>query len=689
MSANWLLNTAVLAFSLFNTMLLLWLGLVVVSNADRRSWGIWLASGGLLCGGIFFLIHTAIVGRGLSEATADLDLLWHLGWFPIIIAPLAWYVVMLWYAGFLGSDLNKPAVRQIHLPGLSVTVICALGLLLSLLLGALPTFAEIVTFGSGTDTPTPGTAWLVLLYAFYNLACIGLAIHALSHPEPSARWMGDLARQRAHPWLVAASAVLLIVSLLVSSFVLLVYFAYGPSLVSRQGTIRELLAWFDAVIGALIAAAVVLLGKATVSYEIFTGKTLPRSGFFRQWRRAVILAAGYSLLAAATLALPLSALYALLSATLLLVIFYALLSARLFGERERVVAELRPLLAPPARPGDGLISSVGRAPLDLLCQDVLNSRVAYLCPQVPFTLPLAHPVEAAPPLGAAAALVPRFTSPTLPYLAIPPEQFHGATWAIPLWSERGLLGIFLLGERKDGGLYTQEEFEIARATCERLVEAQAGAELTRRLIELQRGRLAATRVVDRQARRTLHDDILPQLHAAMLDLSAGQSGATLAALQQLHRALAELLSEIPAGAPPQLEQEGVLGALERTLDAEFGRAFDTVTWEITPEARAQALWLSALNAEVLYAAAREAVRNAARHGRGDDPTRPLQLVVRSEWLPGLVIEIQDDGIGFGHSGNGTGQGLELHSTLMAVVGGTLSTDRKGGKTFVRLFTPAG
>ena len=42
------LDWAILAMSLFNTVLQLWLGLTVLLNAERRSWGIWLASGGLL-----------------------------------------------------------------------------------------------------------------------------------------------------------------------------------------------------------------------------------------------------------------------------------------------------------------------------------------------------------------------------------------------------------------------------------------------------------------------------------------------------------------------------------------------------------------------------------------------------------------------------------------------------------------
>ncbi len=80
---------------------------------------------------------------------------------------------------------------------------------------------------------------------------------------------------------------------------------------------------------------------------------------------------------------------------------------------------------------------------------------------------------------------------------------------MPLWSERGLIGVLLLGEKRDGGLYTQEEVEIARAGGERLIDTQASAEMARRLMALQRQRLAESQVVDRRARRVLHDDVLP------------------------------------------------------------------------------------------------------------------------------------------------------------------------------------
>jgi hypothetical protein len=52
--------------SLFNTILLLWLGLTVFLNAQNRSWGTYLASGGLLLGGTFFLAHSAALDSSIE-----------------------------------------------------------------------------------------------------------------------------------------------------------------------------------------------------------------------------------------------------------------------------------------------------------------------------------------------------------------------------------------------------------------------------------------------------------------------------------------------------------------------------------------------------------------------------------------------------------------------------------------------
>jgi signal transduction histidine kinase len=61
------------------------------------------------------------------------------------------------------------------------------------------------------------------------------------------------------------------------------------------------------------------------------------------------------------------------------------------------------------------------------------------------------------------------------------------------------------------------------------------------------------------------------------------------------------------------------------------------------------------------------------------------------WRGGLDLAISDDGVGIApgsaHSSAG-GHGLELHSTMLAVVGGSLVTDaRPGGGIRTVLYAP--
>jgi hypothetical protein len=309
----------------------------------------------------------------------------------------------------------------------------------------------------------------------------------------------------------------------------------------------------------------------------------------------------------------------LLLATVLMTLFAALLSWRAYVERERGIDRLRPFVASQhlyeqvlAAPGEAV---GGRAaePFRALCEDVLGAQVACLTalgPLAPLVgSPLVYPASAAILPLDLAGLTAKLGSPRTLCVPLVPEQFGGVVWAVPLWSERGLIGAFLLGEKRDGGLYAQEEIEIARATGARLIDTQASAELAQRLMTLQRQRLAESQVLDRQARQTLHDDVLPRLHTAMLALAAAPGGGPAAevvtALGEVHRDIAGLLRALPSAAAPDLARLGPLGALRQVVAGELAGAFEAVVWTIAPPAETAALALPPLLAQVLYGAARD------------------------------------------------------------------------------------
>ena len=171
----------------------------------------------------------------------------------------------------------------------------------------------------------------------------------------------------------------------------------------------------------------------------------------------------------------------------------------------------------------------------------------------------------------------------------------------------------------------------------------------------------------------------------------------------VHRQIADLLHAIPTSTAQEVSRLGLIGALRQVAASEFDSAFDEVTWQISPEVDACLPALSPLATELVFYAAREVMRNAARHARPANASSSLHLQVTAAWHAGLNLTIEDDGVGISLSGepagqpNGdvegfkrlsSGQGLALHSTMLAVVGGSLVLESLPGRyTRVRLNVP--
>lgn len=256
------------------------------------------------------------------------------------------------------------------------------------------------------------------------------------------------------------------------------------------------------------------------------------------------------------------------------------------------------------------------------------------------------------------------------------EHYSGASWAVALSGEEGLIGVLLLGDKCDGSLYTLEELEVARLAGERLLDARAGAELAGRLMALQRRRLAETRLLDRGTRRALHDDVLPRIHAAMLCVGACRDAATaspasglhaatsaqnataqnatqealdeaLTALAEAHRDIAALLREMPTASGALDVSLNLAAALQRTT-REMQNDFAAIEWDLDEHAAERARDLPPLVAETLFYAVRESLRNAARHARpasvsGAKGSKP-SLHIALYWLHGLQITVTDNGL---------------------------------------------
>ncbi len=432
------------------------------------------------------------------------------------------------------------------------------------------------------------------------------------------------------------------------------------------------------------------------TYELFTGKILPRQELRRQWYRAILLAAGYGVILGGVLAWGFQPVYAVLVTLVLMTLFFALSSWRAFTDWDRGMQRLRPFLSS-QRWYEALTTSNEDAagltdPLQALCDDLLNTTVAYLIPTGPvaaFVSPQSYPTGLnIPALG---ALLDQPSESMGLIAAIDDRHYGGATWAIPLWSERGLSGMLLLGPKAGGGFYMREEIEIARAAGERMIDTAASVALSQRLMQIQRERMAASQLLDQRTRRVLHDEVLPLIHTAMLSLAAGETTETaLDHLSEAHQEVSTLLRELPITTTPDITRLGLLGALRKMIVTDFAQTFDAVEWYDSDGVEQETGRLSPMAVETLYYATRELVRNAAKHARPDDSSDPLQLSISTALKNDqLEIIIEDNGVGLDRS-DSDGQGLALHGALMAIAGGSLALDTVPGQfTRAQLLMPLG
>lgn len=684
------LDWAVLAVSFYNTISLLWLGLTVLLNGDRRAAGTWISGGGLLLGGVFFISHSAILGRGLGSAGLGMDFWWWVSWGPAVAAPLAWYGVMLWQAGF---SLGRPHAHRAWLLGviaLLATIVAAL-----LLSNPVPTYTRLTSdltreAAGGRVVLLPqlgGVPLLIVAYLVYSVFCYLLPLDLLRRPAPDVPALTALLRRKARPWLAAVSALLLLAGgVMIWTALWALQPRDPPATLSNPG-FEASVKRFDLAVAGLVAAAITLLGRAIVGYAVFTGHPLPRQGFFRQWRSTVILAAGFSIVVAAAWAAQVRPFYGLMLAALVITLFHALYSWRAFADREQFMAQLRPFVGSLGlydRVRDGIPPDTAQpqAFFQTLCRDVLRTRAAVLVPAGTLAALAGPPLLYAP--GGTSIVVPPiaelaswFPSPGVRYR---PAGDVGAAWAVALGQGRGLGGVLLLGDKVDGTPFTDEEIDIAQAAGERLLDTLAGTELAGVAMRLLRQRLGEVKVLESQGRRTLHDQVLPRLHTAILDLSARRDDpAVRDAVEELtaaHRQISDLMHDATSSVPHELAQQGLMPALRSLLNQEFGGAFETVDWQVPAEGAVAAAKLPPFVAEVVYFAVRELVRNAAGHGRGGEQGRPLHLTVRLEMAGEFCLVVEDDGVGLGVAPQGapdagSGSGLRLHSAMVAAVGGRL------------------
>ncbi|MBI5565074.1 MAG: hypothetical protein HY870_09270 [Chloroflexi bacterium] len=632
---EFLLYAGVQAVSLFNTVILLWLGLTVILTGDRRKPATIAGSAGLLLGALFFMGHTFIIGHSLNIGGRGVDTVWKVMWVVAITAPYFWGLSIFYYSGnaAAGKWVRRALTAALFFMIVSMAFVLPLPSIMEFMLA--PVLAPII-------------AWAYVPYLFL---CFTLPLIALRRRSNEARL--DPFR-RARPWLIGTAIML---TLAVLTFAYAAYAIVPQAIPIYTMTSAVLLQLYaaDGAVAGFIALAIILLGRAVVSNAVLTERPQSNRGFFMRWRNVV----GVAILGSGFIALlytaPIPPIYSLMLTAILAVIAYALFNWRQYVEHAEFMQRLDPFVKS-LHLHDHLLSSgtdtwtESRDLFTALCREALGAERACL---------------------AFEGAMPATGSQRLDYQWSPA---HEAVVQQPI----------------------ERPGEWARL---------AGEQLARVAVNLLQQRIAQVQVLSAQHKRIIHDEVLPQIHLALLKVeglrAAGQEAARSVtdntrideatnALTQAHRRLSGLVREMSNAVPTRLESEGLIAALHSAVDHDFRDSFDALDWQVDPGAQARAQRLPLFVSEVIFFAAQEAIRNAARHGRGAEANRKLKLDVAIQNGSGLTIVIGDDGVGRAatRAKGETGNGLAFHSTMLAVVGGTLSVeDRSGGGTQVVISVP--
>src|SRR5512136_2245059 len=529
------------AVSLFDTVLLLWLGLTVLLTGNRRKPATIAGGVGLLLGALFFMGHTLLIAHTVDFFGRGVNTVWRVMWFVAVTAPYFWGLAIFYYSG---DPAAGRWVRRILTAALFFMVLALF------LIFPLPSFIEFVF----APALAPVIAWLYVPYLFL---CFVLPLIALRRPRPrNALWRDPF--RRARPWLIAAAMLL---TLAVVAFAYTAYVIVPraiPVYTISENELRELY-FADELVAGFIGLAITLLGRAVLSNSVLTERLQTGSGLFARWRNVVGVAIVGALFVALLYNLNIPPIYSVLLTVILAVMAYALFNWRQYVEHEEFMRRLNPFVTSLHLHERLLASNAddeqeSRELFTALCRDAL--RTAHAC--LLFEGSIGGPRERQRidyrwPADQDALLQAPLAN------SIDWSRLDGDHWAYPLSDSRGAIGRLILGPKLDGNEYNVQELQVAAACAERILDALAGEQLARVAVSLLRQRIAQVQVMSAQHKRILHDEVLPQIHLALLKVETLRSSGpdrldeAVAALTQAHQHISDLVREMSNAVPTRLE----------------------------------------------------------------------------------------------------------------------------------------
>jgi len=216
---------------------------------------------------------------------------------------------------------------------------------------------------------------------------------------------------------------------------------------------------------------------------------------------------------------------------------------------------------------------------------------------------------------------------------------------VPIVSADGIIGAFYLTEKQGGATFDADDEAVIELLASHAAIAITNAQLYERSRELsmisERNRLALE-LHDVVSQKLFSVMLTAEAAAALLDRDPDAARAQLERTRELAReSLDELRSLILGLRPPELERDGLEGAMRKELEMLAHVHGIEIDLEVDGPGAAAGLNDDGERDFAILRIAHEALNNAVRHARADHVT------VRLSQRPDVVtVEVRDDGIGF-------------------------------------------
>lgn len=646
---------------------LFWLGSTTATNLEKKNAAAYFSIFTLIVSSLLFSFSAILGQNGFLVVSSYPILYFFPGLILLILIPFGWFVVIVWFFGFL----KKKGIFLFLFYILSFCQLVAIAILLAY---------------------NPAKTWNISLfeywkfvpfsfksaYLIYIFSCIVLSLLCLFFFKISDNSLSELGRQKAVPFLKLIGFSLFGVVILVSVLFIGDEFGIIENLILKAEKEPKYFYGFVICIQSLICVSILVLGWALTSYEILTGRILPKISLKQEWKNSVYASLALSALyfLFAKLGYPRAEIPIIFSYSFFLSRFLTIQKNKEISSKQNKV--LKKILS----------SGSVKLSFGYLCKDVLEATKAALVFQgkIPFISDtnIYYPENTPSETFDFSKIDPSPENPKIQYLD--KDRFSGFVIRVKIESVLSEDAYLILGQKENGGLFAEEEIEIAKITGTWLVHSLFLEETGNILEELQRKKIQEQRISDQKTRQILHDEILPEIHSLILEISNDKLGSLNSqhanSLTELHKRISSLLREM-SDTGLEISRLGLTSMLQK-LESSEAKNFDLI-WEIDPNVNSQMENYPPEVQEVLYYAFRESLRNAVKYS-GDVQS---QITIRIQYENGLSIQIRNEIGKELTSIRSSGQGLKIHSALLRIFQGSLTLEFPSSKeAIIRIFLPS-